>query len=330
MSVKFRAAGVTARPRRLKTGMLRRAVSSVVEDQSFHIAVEPAATALRTAKNVLEWADTNKEDFLSFEELLCSTIRPCLRDQRVSKASKECMWRNFHQIRTLESFRLSWCKFLTSQVKVASLPAFYQAVTDNFFKEMILIQAAEEPDLQPVQPITYEDANVIRYAAGYVCRNVHEKVKKSRQPNKNELLQSVTDLVDANRGKEPSSTPTTAWINEVDRGGLWHVKEGTFMLFQAMEEKVREHFRIGKVSTTGEGYRATVVKKIINNEDVAFYWCMLTTDLSGDDADLLLQMLVELWVTIRGFSFVSSWIELYKQEKEENLQRSKSLRKKIT
>ena len=102
------------------------------------------------------------------------------------------------------------------------------------------------------------------------------------------------------------------------------------MLFQAMEEEVREHFRIGKVSTMGEGYRATVVKKIINNEDVAFYWCMLTTDLSGDDADLLLQMLVELWVTIRGFSFVSCWIELYKQEKEENLQRSKSLRKKIT
>lgn len=111
-------------------------MSSVIEDQSFHIAVEPAATALRTAKNVLEWADTNKEAFLCFEELLCSTIRPCLRDQRVSKASKECMWRDFYQIQTSESFRLS---FLTSQVKVAALPAFYQAVTDNIFKEMILI-----------------------------------------------------------------------------------------------------------------------------------------------------------------------------------------------
>ena len=44
------------------------------------------------------------------------------------------------------------------------------------------------------------------------------------------------------------------------------------MLFQAMEEEeVREHFRIGKVSTMDEGYRATVVKKIINNEDVACY-----------------------------------------------------------
>lgn len=106
-------------------------------------------------------------------------------------------------------------------------------------------------------------------------------MKKSRRPNKNELLQSITDLVDANRGKELSSTPTTTWINEVDRGGLWHVKEGTFMLFQAMKEEVKEHFRIGKVLTMDEGYRATVVKKIINNEDVTFYWCLLTTDLSS-------------------------------------------------
>ena len=216
-------------------------------------------------------------------------------------------------------------------MKVASLPTFYQAVTDNLFKQLILAQTAvEEPDLQPVQPLTCEDANVIRYAAGYVCRKVYEKIRKSSRPNKDELLQSITDLVDANRGQEPSPTPTTAWIMEVDRGGLWHVKEGTFMLFQAMEEEVREHFRMGKVSTIGAGYRATVVNKIIDNGDVEFYWCMLTTDLSSVDADTLLQMLVELWVTIRGFSFVSGWIELYKQEKKENLQRSKSLRKKIT
>ena len=81
---------------------------------------------------------------------------------------------------------------------------------------------------------------------------------------------------------------------EVDRGGSWHVKKGTFMLFQTMEEEVREHFQMGKVSTMGAGYRATVVNKIIDNGDAEFYWCMLTTDLSSVDTDTLLQMLVEL------------------------------------
>ena len=32
----------------------------------------------------------------------------------------------------------------------------------------------------------------------------------------------------------------TGSMTYVDRGGLWHVKEGTYMLFVAMEE-VREH-----------------------------------------------------------------------------------------
>ena len=44
------------------------------------------------------------------------------------------------------------------------------------------------------------------------------------------------------------------------------------MLLQAMEEEVREHFQMGKVSTMGARYRATVLNKIIDNEDVRFYW----------------------------------------------------------
>ena len=107
-------------------------------------------------------------------------------------------------------------------------------------------------------------------------------------------------------------------------------REHSYMLFQAMEEEVREHFQMGKVSSMGVGYRDTVVNKIIDNEDVKFYWCMLSTDFSSVDAYSLLQMFIELWVTIRGFSFVSGWIEVYNQEKKENLQRSKSLRKNIT
>ena len=134
-------------------------MSSVVEEQSFHIAVEPAATALRTAKNVLEWAGTNEEAFRSFEELVCSVLRLCLCDQRASMVNKECMWRDFHQVPTSEGFRLSWCEFLTSQVKV--LPTFYQAVTENLL--ILARTAVEEPDLQPVQPVTCEDD---RYAAG--------------------------------------------------------------------------------------------------------------------------------------------------------------------
>ena len=36
------------------------------------------------------------------------------------------------------------------------------------------------------------------------------------------------------------------WMEMIDRGGLCHVKDGTFYLFNAMEEEVREHFRLSR------------------------------------------------------------------------------------
>ena len=52
--------------------------------------------------------------------------------------------------------------------------------------------------------------------------------------------------------KEPA-TASADWVNEVDRGGLWHVREGTYMLFSAMEEEVREHFQMGFVRDMKDG-----------------------------------------------------------------------------
>ena len=48
--------------------MLKRATQRVVEDETFHIPVEPAATALRTAKFVLDWATDHEEAMASFEQ----------------------------------------------------------------------------------------------------------------------------------------------------------------------------------------------------------------------------------------------------------------------
>ena len=67
----------------------------------------------------------------------------------------------------------------------------------------------------------------------------------------------------------------------------------------------------------------------MDNDDVLFHWYMLTADTEDEDANTLLHMLVDLWITIQGFSFASSWLELYKREKKKGLQHSKALRKGI-
>ena len=80
------------------------------------------------------------------------------------------------------------------------------------------------------------------------------------------------------------------------------------------------------------GLRTQFIEKLIKSDDVQFYWCITTADFEVDDVevhDYLLKMIVELYVTIRGFSYASAWIEQYKQLQKKSTQRSKSLRKEL-
>ena len=56
---------------------------------------------------------------------------------------------------------------------------------------------------------------------------------------------------------------------------------------------------------------------------------MLCTDLDDDLSLLLRQMMIELFVTIRGHAFANSCMELYKQHKKKNLQKAKAVRRKV-
>ena len=153
-------------------------------------------------------------------------------------------------------------------------------------------------------------------------------IHRSSKPDEAELLRCVKALLKGDDDEEAASL-SAAWVNEVDRGGLWHVREGTYMLFVAMEEEVREHFRFGALEDSKERCRERLTTALSSNDEILFHWCMLTAEIEEIHAQTVLDMLVSLWVTIRGFSFASAFIEMYKQEKKKALQRSKALRKDI-
>ena len=69
------------------------------------------------------------------------------------------------------------------------------------------------------------------------------------------------------------------------------------------------------------------------NEDaeVMFWWEVLcsTVNVDNDTAAVLLPLIVELYINLRGFAFTTRWLEIYKMEKKKNIQKSKGLRKKL-
>lgn len=89
-----------------------------------------------------------------------------------------------------------------------------------------------------------------------------------------------------------------------------------------MEEEVREHFHLRKISQLAEGSRKHIEECVLENDEVLFQWCMLTADADDDVAAVVLGMLVKLWITFR---FTSAWLEQFKQRKKTGLEKAKAL-----
>ena len=80
-----------------------------------------------------------------------------------------------------------------------------------------------------------------------------------------------------------------------------------YMVFYGMEIEVRSHIQ-------GEtGVKETIIR------DVTFYWSLLAANWESEETAVLLHMMTEQWITLRGFSHASAFMERYKQNVPRNL-----------
>ena len=85
-----------------------------------------------------------------------------------------------------------------------------------------------------------------------------------------------------------------------------------------------------KSSSVETDQKDRLVKLVCEDEDVQFYWSMLSVEIDAENnAAVLLREIVELWLTIRGLSVAGQWLEIYKNNKSLTTKKSKSLRKTL-
>lgn len=239
------------------------------------------------------------------------------------------MWGEYHKLRTSDSFKKEWTTFLKNSVQVELSAAFYQYVTHEVFKELI---KSNHPvnfanvSAQPLPPLTNVEENALRYVAGYVCRKVHERLQSSTSKDKAVMILCLTDM---NGGDEDSLKHTDAWLNTINRGGLWQVTDEVYQLFVIMEEQLRQKLTTAHEEHLSTSKKTELVDDLLKNEDLLFQWCFCATDLAQDTAMVLLKQMVELYVTVRGFAFASSCLELYKQASKKQLSKKKALRSEL-
>ena len=120
---------------------------------------------------------------------------------------------------------------------------------------------------------------------------------------------------------------TNTWIQLVNRGGLFEINNECYLFFKTIEKHIQATLP-GHLS--GEVAKQKYLLQLLNEEDIQRLWTKLNTDIEDSDgSDELLTLILEKWVTTRGFAQVSSWISDYKSATAEKLKKKRSLRKDL-
>ena len=245
--------------------------------------------------------------------------------QLPQRVKRERMWEAYHKLRTSNVFKTKWVGFLEISTAIGPCPIFYQYVTDQVFKGMILQHfqvSAETGNGADETGLTYEEINALRYSAGHLPRALCKKLGHGSHPLKEELVLCLHEITEEDVDKERSASDD--WISLVDRGRLKHVNSAVFMVFAAMEICVRK-----RICNTRQPMFDHLKEEILTDEDILFHWAIVSANWDEEAATTLLPMIAKLWVTIRGFSYASAWMENYKHINKKSVQKTKGVRKHL-
>ena len=119
---------------------------------------------------------------------------------------------------------------------------------------------------------------------------------------------------------------TKRWIRAIDPGGLLHINE-VYVHFYEIEKKVRQ-FLVKLIGQSSQLDKEEIIEGIVTDDDIQFFWSMISVDINQHIGEQLLTQIVQLWLTIIcGFSMAVAFIEQYKQVTMKSTKKLTSLRK---
>lgn len=279
--------------------------------------------------------EVNFEAFSVFERKLIDSIGECIRcsmykRKRYSSTCKALnrrrFWINYHKIISSSGMKEIWKNFLMSSVQAKPCAIMEQYIMQVLCdKQLMIAYPSSEASPAVVDELTYNEESTLRYAAGYVVMSVKKdliKKKDTRFLGSIDLLKSSNDEL----------TYSSAWVNKVDRGGLTHVSQECYKFFYSVEMAIREYFHAENIEELQcQDITKTEVEGSVREDvDVLFNWDVCLPELEEKKKSLLMNFMIDKYVRARGYSFICSFMELFKQHHSIGTEKSKSLRKKLS
>lgn len=314
----------------MATGVVKAAISSILQDKDFELQTARMIIARESAQKVLDAISgdnqTAKDTFTRFATKLNEKLEALAAPTGCKKLStqRQLLWSGFHSAR-ISGLRSLWTDLYTGlglESRFAQDPLLGEYVNEKVFVEHVKVKFhVEEQDVEPAE-LTDNDLNALRYAAGYVPWKLRQKFKKAtcKHPNRKAFLVCLERMSEGSEEENDESylEYTKKWIRAIDRGGLFRINDEVYVLFHEIERMV---------SQKSEQAKEEIVEEIVSDDDIQLYWSMISVDIDHHAGEQLLQQIVQLWLTIRGFSAAGAFVEQYKQVTKKSTKKSTSLRK---
>ena len=248
----------------------------------------------------------------------------------------------FHSART-KHLPPVWARFFKTidTIGTVSDPLLQQTVNQKIFDYICLHRlSALRVKSSAVAPLpkkkigspqfTPEEENALRFAVGYLPFKLLKRHKTGSSEKSIAYCQFLREIqaVSASSDHEAYTFHdyTSKWLEKIDRGALFRVSDSFYCLFGLVEANLRS-FLPEQLSTSPNSSKEEIVAAIVSDEDILRQWNELSSTMqSRDIAVSLLHELVVLWLTMRGFSMCSLWMEQYKRAKKAKTKKSRSLR----
>ena len=135
--------------------------------------------ALKAATKLLQWCkeEENKAVVDVFSRQLVADLSdPFVASSERRPLNREKLWKALWSVRSSSCFITHWVA-LSETASASVTPILYQHLTDLIFRKLVRekygmkeqINSADSPES------SYNEANVLRYAAGYVVHHISEK-----------------------------------------------------------------------------------------------------------------------------------------------------------
>ena len=164
--------------------------------------------------------------------------------------------------------------------------------------------------------LTKDELNALQYVGGVVPHALLKRYERSTGQIYERFFECLGNMAVVSDTSDFIDY-TKEWMSKVNRGGLFPLNDMTFLLFVEIEKQTRLLLpdQLIQQSSTSDELKDNVIEKIKSNDDVQWQWTLISQCIdSEDDAIWLLNEIVKLYVTIRGFSIAATWMEVYKKQ----------------